>query len=153
MGRTLGPETLESVTLAWRKDGERYSAVDLLNAMDHGGRLSRLVGRFFQEIDALVMPTIARLPAAHGEINQNRPGMTAMEWTRHVFSYAPLTPLFNSTGQPSIALPLHWSSDGLPVGVQFASRLGDKATLLRVASQLEQAQPRANKRPLVHVAT
>jgi amidase len=152
MNRKPGPDNLEAVTLACYEDGKRYTAVDLLNAMAHGNSLSREVGRFFETVDVLVTPTIAQLPAPLGELNQDRKGMTAIEWTRQVFAYVPFTPLFNSTGQPAISLPLHWSVTGLPVGVQFAGRFGDESTLLRLASQLEQARPWAGKRPPVHAA-
>ncbi len=151
-GRKPGPDNLEAVTLASYEDGKRYSAIDLLNAMTHCNLVSRQVGPFFEKVDVLVTPTIARQPAPLGELNQNREGMTAMEWTRQVFSYVPFTPLFNVTGQPAISLPLHWSADGLPVGVQIAGRFGDEATLLRLAAQLEQARPWAAKRPPIHAA-
>jgi amidase len=152
-GRKPGPDNLEAVTLACYEDGKRYSAADLINAMAHGNLVSRQVGAFFENVDMLVTPTIARLPAPLGEVNQHREGMTAMEWTRQIFSYVPFTPLFNTTGQPAISLPLHWSAGELPVGVQIAGRFGDEATLLRVAAQLEQARPWAAKRPPVHAAT
>jgi len=151
-GRKPGPDNLEAVTLASYEDGKRYSAIDLLNAMTHCNLVSRQVGPFFEKVDVLVTPTIARQPAPLGELNQNREGMTAMEWTRQVFSYVPFTPLFNVTGQPAISLPLHWSADGIPVGVQIAGRFGDEATLLRLAAQLEQARPWAAKRPPIHAA-
>ena len=151
-GRKPGPDNLEAVTLASYEDGKRYSAIDLLNAMTHCNLVSRQVGPFFEKVDVLVTPTIARQPAPLGELNQNREGMTAIEWTRQVFSYVPFTPLFNVTGQPAISLPLHWSADGLPVGVQIAGRFGDEATLLRLAAQLEQARPWAAKRPPIHAA-
>jgi amidase len=148
--RKPGPDNLEAVTLACYEDGKRYSAADLINAMAHGNLVSREVGAFFDNVDLLVTPTLARLPAPLGELNQDRKGMSAMEWTHQVFSYAPFTPLFNTTGQPAISLPLHWSAGGLPVGVQIAGRFGDEATLLRVAAQLEQARPWAAKRPPVN---
>ena len=151
-GRKPGPDNLEAVTLASYEDGKRYSAADLLGAMAHCNLVSRQVGAFFENVDLLVTPTIARLPAPLGELNQNREGMTAMEWTRQVFSYVPFTPVFNVTGQPAISLPLHWSAGGLPVGVQIAGRFGDEATLLRLAAQLEQARPWAAKRPPIHAA-
>ncbi len=151
-GRKPGPDNLEAVTLASYEDGKRYSAIDLLNAMAHCNVVSRQVGAFFEKVDVLVTPTIARLPAPLGELNQNREGMTAMEWTRQIFSYVPFTPLFNVTGQPAISLPLHWSAGRLPVGVQVAGHFGDEATLLRLAAQLEQARPWAARRPPIHAA-
>jgi amidase len=152
LNRKPGPDNLEAVTLACYEDGKRYSAADLVKAMAHGNLLSRQVGAFFQNVDVLVTPTIARPPAPLGELDQNRKGMTAMEWTQQVFGYCPFTPLFNSTGQPAFSLPLHWSASGVPVGVQIVGRFGDETTLFRLASQLEQARPWAGKRPPVHAA-
>ena len=57
------------------------------------------------------------------------------------FDYIPFTPLFNVTGQPAMSVPLHWNAAGLPIGMQFAARFGDDATLFRLAGQLERARP------------
>jgi amidase len=38
-------------------------------------------------------------------------------------------------------IPLHWNKDNLPVGTQFVAAFGDEATLLKLAAQLEKAQP------------
>ncbi len=152
LGRKPGPDNLEAVTLACYEDGKRISALDLLYSLSYGNTLSRSVGAFFETVDALVTPTMARPAAPLGELNQNKAGMTAMEWTRQVFTYCPFTPLFNSTGQPAISLPLHMTLAGLPVGVQIAGRFGDETTLIRLASQLEQARPWSERKPPVHVS-
>jgi hypothetical protein len=55
----------------------------------------------------------------------------------------------NATGQPAISLPLHWSEAGKPVGVHMTARMGEESTLLRIAAQLEQVQPWADRLPTV----
>ena len=57
------------------------------------------------------------------------------------YGLAAFTATFDATGQPAISLPLHWSAEGLPVGIQLAGRFGEDATLLALAAQLEQAAP------------
>jgi amidase len=59
----------------------------------------------------------------------------------------PSTQLFNLTGQPAMSVPLHWNADGLPIGLQFAARSGDEATLFRLGAQLEDARPWVDRRP------
>src|SRR5579872_1470256 len=151
-GRKPSLDNLEAVTLACYEDGKRITALELLYAQAHGNMLSRSVGTFFENVDALVTPTIARPPVPLGEMNQNKKGMTAMEWTRQVFAYCPFTPLFNTTGQPAISLPLYWTPAGLPIGVQIVGRFAEEATLIRLASQMEQARPWSQRKPPVHVS-
>lgn len=55
--------------------------------------------------------------------------------------------LFNQTGQPAMSLPLHFSREGLPIGVQVVGRFGAEATLFRLAAQVEQAAPWAGRAP------
>ena len=62
-------------------------------------------------------------------------------------SFVPGTALFNMSGQPSMSVPLAWSRSGLPLGMMFSARLGDEATLLRLAAQLEQERPWKDKKP------
>jgi len=75
--------------------------------------------------------------------------MAAME---RAIPYGIFTASFNATGQPAISLPLHWSEEGLPIGVQLVGDMGREDLLLRVAAQLEEAAPWAQRRPPVFAA-
>ncbi len=152
LGREISPERLEAVTLACVEAGRRCSAEDLLAAFDYGNLLSRQMGRFHERFDVLVTPTMAREPVPLGEMDQNEAGLSAPQWTEKIFRYCAFTPLFNITGQPAVSLPLHQAASGLPVGVQCVARLGDEATLIRLAAQLEEALPWRDRLPACHAS-
>jgi len=70
--------------------------------------------------------------------------------TERLVAMLQYTSQFNLTGQPAISLPLHWTAGGLPVGVQFVGGFAAEDVLIRLASQLEVAQPWADRHPPVH---
>ncbi len=127
-------------------------------------RTAREVADFFEEYPLFVSPAVGRPPAKIGELlpTSGESAQLALLRTLNLralldvalakmgdskLAWTPNTQLFNQTGQPAMSVPLHWNDAGLPVGVQFASRFGDEATLLRVGAQLEQAAPWADKKP------
>ena len=105
---------------------------------------ARRIASLWSRYDLLLTPTLALRPALVGwETEPDDP----WEQFDRAARFTPFTAAFNVTGQPAMSLPLHWSAEGLPIGVQLVGPpLGD-ALLFRVASQLEAARPWADRRP------
>ena len=96
-----------------------------------------------QGFDVLVTPTLAGPPPKIGALS----GDDSTDRIREIMQY---TAQFNMTGQPAISLPLHTSTDGLPMGVQFVGAPYREDVLIRLAAQLESAAPWSARRPAVH---
>lgn len=146
-GQRASRENLETATFACYENGRRLSATDVVRALSYFNGLSRRVGSYFETFDVLVTPTTGGPPPRHGAIAQNADGLDSIEWTRRTFDRLPFTPIANATGQPAISLPLHWTDDGLPMGVQFVGRFAGEATLLSLAAEIEAAAPWAQRLP------
>jgi len=56
---------------------------------------------------------------------------------------------FNASGQPAISLPMHWTADDLPVGVQLVGAYGRDDLLVRLAAELESVRPWSERYPPV----
>jgi amidase len=151
-GRKPGPEVLEAANWAVVQHGLGITGLELQGAFAQLNRIARSVGRFFVEHEVLLTPTLPVAPFRLGVLNANAP-TTAPAWTERLLAYCAYATPFNATGQPAMSVPLHWSPQGMPIGVQFVGRWGDEATLFRLAGQLEQARPWAQRTPPIHVAT
>ena len=150
-GRTPGPDTVEATTLACYEYGKRLPASSVYAGDEVMNACSRETAMLFSDVDVLLTPTIAQKVARIGApfLDANQEGVTADQWIRQIFGYAPFTALFNATGQPAVSLPLEQDSDGLPIGLQFVGRFGNEALLFRLASALEEARPWRNRRPSI----
>ena len=147
LGKPIGQDDVEPLTWALAELGRSYSAADFLAAREWLQANSRRVAAWFGEHDLLVTPTLAEPPPLLGEFDS--PPDNPLQGLFRAGALAPFTPPFNVTGQPAISLPLHWSADGMPIGVQLVAPYGDEALLLRVAAQIEEAQPWSDRRPRV----
>jgi len=149
--RAPGPETLEPQTWRSFRRGQKMTASELMQALDRMAAMTALMGRFMAKYDVLLTPTVSREPTPTGAI-----GRAVYEdddltfWDREMDRYM-FCPLPSLTGQPALSLPLHWTADNLPIGVQLTGAIGDEATLFRLGGQLERARPWAARRPPVHV--
>jgi amidase len=151
MGRPIGPQYLEPVTLEMYKRAGKYSAVEVVGARKELNVTRRKIGRFFEKYDLLLTPTITRLPVPLGTIHQNQE-IPLERWYAGTSRFNAFTNLFNATGLPAISLPLCQSAQGLPVGMQFAAGFGKEDLLIRIASAFEEALPWADRKPPVHVS-
>jgi amidase len=150
--------------------GSSVSAVELTTQLNRWNEFTRALAAFHQRYDLLLTPTLAAPPVRHGTGDPSgieksllgflqgtgvlgvlaRLGMldaTVQKIATDNLRYVPFTQLSNLTGTPSMSVPLHWTADGLPLGVQFVGPFGSEDRLLQLAHQLEQAQPWFDRLP------
>jgi amidase len=139
LGRALRDDDLETVTRGAVELGHKVIGPQYAAQFAALNQEVRRIGHFFESVDVLVTPTLAKPPVALGELSMQN--LTLVEFETAMGQFCPFTGAFNATGQPAMSLPLHWSADGLPVGVQFVGRFADDTRLLQLAAQLEQAAP------------
>jgi len=144
-GQTPSADRFEALTWALYEMGTRRRAADYLLAVQDLQRVSRQVARFFRGYDVWLSPTLAEPPLPLGSFDPTP--ANPIQGIFRAAQFVPLTPIFNVTGQPAMSVPLSWNHDNVPIGVQFAARFGDEATLFRLAAQLEQACPWADRWP------
>jgi amidase/6-aminohexanoate-cyclic-dimer hydrolase len=143
--REQRPDDVERITALLAEQGRRHTARDYARALVIIHGVGRRFGAFFQKYDLLLSPVLAEPPLPLGATDMMGDDLEA--YNERLFRLIPFTPQFNVSGGPAASLPLHWTADGLPVGIQFGADFGNEAVLFRIASQLEQARPWKDKRP------
>jgi amidase len=134
MGRAVtGPELMLTASRALA-DAERDAAWWRPSPTDSG-----------PGFDLLLTPTVAEPPVPHGTFPSTR--TEPLTGFIRAGAFVPFTTQSNISGQPAISLPLHWTPDGRPVGVQLVAAFGREDVLIGVAAQLEAAAPWADRRP------
>jgi amidase/6-aminohexanoate-cyclic-dimer hydrolase len=149
LGRPLRDDELEVATWDLVRAGRDLKAVDLAAADVTFMTAAIAVARFQERYDLILSPTLAAPPAPLGTVHLDQSGE---DFGRAVGAYSPYTALYNQTGAPAASLPLHWTPEGLPIGVHLAARLGEEALLFSVAAELERAQPWSGRRSPVAAA-
>jgi amidase len=153
LGRELGPDDVEPCTWALGEQGRTHTAGDLLRAIEAAQASSRRAAAWWADdgFDLLLTPTCAEPPPLLGEFDA--PPDNPLAPIMRSVPFGTFTAGANTSGQPAISLPLHQTAEGLPVGVQLVAEYGREDVLLRVAAQVEEAAPWAERVPPVHAGT
>ena len=171
------PRDLELLTRVMAVLGQGVGAGTLTRHLIGWNDFARALGSFHQRFDVWLTPTLAAPPLPHGAIDPP-PGqrrllellldtgllrlLSRTGWLQGTIDRLavdnltpyPYTQLANLTGVPAMTVPLHWTADALPLGVQFVGRMGDELTLLQLAAQLEAARPWFDRLPaMAHAAS
>ena len=135
---------LRALTRWLRERGRQVAATEYLAAFGAAQAAARQAIESTYSFDVVMTPTLAQLPAPIGFFRNDEHPEMDFEAQKQ---FTPFTATYNLTGQPAISLPLHWTSEGLPVGIQFIGRPAEEGLLLSLAAQLEEAKPWAGKLP------
>jgi amidase len=146
LGREIGADDVEPLTWAMAEEGRRRHSGQYLAAVSQHQAIARMLGIWFDSgHDLLLTPTMGELTPPLGSFATDPDD--ALKTIHRGEQTAAFTALINATGQPAISLPLQTSEEGLPIGVQLIAPLGREDVLLRVAAQLEEAHPWADRFP------
>ncbi|HEX8093517.1 amidase [Jatrophihabitans sp.] len=139
---------LRPLTRYLRERGRGISATEYSTALGLLNLVSRQAIAATAEFDAVLTPTLALTPRPIGWFSGTAadPVDPAEDFERQK-RFTPFTAVYNATGQPAASLPLHWSAEGLPVGVMLVGRPAGEAALLALSAQVEAAAPWADRHP------
>ena len=144
VGCAANSEHFEPWTLELAARGAALSPDRIAEVVRILGEAAYALEAFFGRWDVLLSPVLSHPPKKIGEHATDLPYDILFE---RVAANAAYTPVFNVSGSPAMSVPLNWTTDGLPVGAQFAAPVGAEARLLGLAYQLEQARPWADRWP------
>jgi amidase len=142
----IGPaqeDELLPITRYLRGRGQEVRAPELMFAQGYLQAVTRAALQALNSYDAVLSPTLARPPVPVGYFDEVEPAENFERQKR----FTPYTALYNVSGQPAVNVPLHWSADGLPIGIMLAGRMGEEGTLISLSAQLEAARPWKDRHP------
>ncbi len=155
VGRPVTEDDVEPLTWALAQMGRQVTGprfiATLAEALAGSARAAawwRSPGQPQSGFDLLLTPTLGEPPVAHGTFRSTseRP----LDGFRRAGTFVPFTTQANVSGQPAISLPMYWTPDGLPVGIQLVAAFGREDLLIQVAAQLESAAPWIDRIPPIH---
>jgi len=150
LGRPLDDTTLEPVILKLMHQTLAMSPAEIVTIFETMRKIRHDVAMATASYDILLTPTTPVTAPEHGRFSTTRPDLTATGFSEGDTTLFTFLGTFNATGQPSVSLPLGLDRNHMPIGIQVVGRFADEATLVRVARDLEEAQPWSAMLPPVH---
>lgn len=146
VGRPVTRDDVEPITWAVIERGRSISGIKHAQDVHKLRLLSRAIATDLSPYDIFVTPTLTQLPRPMGYYDMSETDLDRYnaKWADAGFAFP-----FNLSGLPAISLPLGWSCEDIPIGVQLVGRYGDEAAVLAVSTQLEQAMPWKDRRPSI----
>lgn len=144
---TPRPELLEPFTLALADHAERMGPEKRARAAEGLVAASAAFNGWFDMFDIIVTPVLRTVAPKLGHLAPTVPFDTLYD---RLFEFAGYTPIHNAAGAPAMSVPIGWSPEGLPIGIQFAAAPGRDDLLFDLAYRLEAARPWADRKPPVH---
>jgi len=142
LGRDPQPGELEPRTDAFWRAGHQVSAGEMLMAHTRLQEYSRRIAAAYDNpgdgFDLCLTPTVGTSTPRLGELVSTASRDASARASRWISQ--PLV-IANLTGRAAMSVPLWTDDDGLPLGVHLLGTAGGEATLLQLATQLEQARP------------
>ncbi|MDX1693657.1 MAG: amidase [Ketobacteraceae bacterium] len=168
-GKRAVREGLEEATRIFGVLGNALPATDYVEQKYQWNLFGRIMGDFHETYDLYLTPALAEPPAKIGTLPPTSLEEFGLRWVEKLragrlllktgiveklslesLEKAPFTQLGNLTGQPGMSLPLYWSSQGLPIGVQVMSAIGREDLLFGLAGQVERAFPWFDNLPVLN---
>ena len=149
LGRQIGPDTLEPVTLKLLEMTEAMTPAQIGSLLATLDKIRFDVSRSTAQYDILLTPTLPVVAPEHGLYSTNHPSLTAEEYMANDPMLFGFQGTFNVTGQPAVSLPTGSNAAGLPIGIQLVAPFGDEAALIRLSRDLSEASPWGNALPAI----
>ncbi len=144
-GRPVGEDEVELITWIMMHNARKVTGIQMARDETVLQTAAIAYARFMQRYDVTLSPTITRKPEELGVLSLTPRDIAT--FGAGVSSFPAFCAFYNQTGAPAMSVPLHWTDDGLPLGMMFGAAYGGESLLFRLAGQLEQARPWFNKRP------
>jgi amidase len=116
--------------------GIRLTMLELSRALAYRDELMRNIDDLLERFDALLCPASCTPAFTH-----RAPGRLSAVENRQISYFVAVggyTTPFNLSGHPVVVLPVGWSKEGLPIGVQVVGKRWKDEQLLAIAASLDE---------------